>query len=161
MDLLLGTVFTLSVCWFVLLRLSSHYVGADLCPDHSRSASDYLDVNRTGGVDSYVSNLYFLEIVMSSILLERQGALVAATLSSVMHLAHLDLVKYGAHSRSRKRRSRLAGSAVHHQREHSRFLRGCLPVELSGGKPAPCGRAAGEVLRSDGIPAGLQQPHHR
>ena len=29
---------------------------------------------------------------MSSILLERRGAFVAATLSSVIHFAHLDLV---------------------------------------------------------------------
>src|SRR6266436_1157265 len=48
-------------------------------------------VNRTGGVDSYFSSLYFLEIVMSSILLERRGAFVAGTASSVLHFAHLDL----------------------------------------------------------------------
>jgi two-component system sensor histidine kinase PilS (NtrC family) len=96
MDLLLGAVCTLSVCWFFLLRLSSHYV----VQTYAQIVIDLFlitwTVNRTGGVDSYVSNLYFLEIVMASILLERQGAFVAATLSSVMHFVHLDLVKYGA-----------------------------------------------------------------
>lgn len=96
MDLLLGTVCGLSALWFILLRLSKRYVAQA----YLQIILDLLlitwAVNRTGGVDSYVSNLYFLEIVMSSILLERRGAFVAATLSSVMHLAHLDLVKYGA-----------------------------------------------------------------
>ena len=73
-DLLLGTVFALSVCWFVLLHISSQLYRAVLRADHSRPASDYLDRQSDGGVDSYVSNLYFLEIVMSSILLERRGA---------------------------------------------------------------------------------------
>ena len=94
-DLLLGTVFTLSICWFVLLRINSSYTAQS----YAQIILDLLlitwIVNRTGGVDSYVFNLYFLEIVMSSILLERQGALLAATLSSVFHLAHLDLAKYG------------------------------------------------------------------
>src|SRR5207253_496688 len=52
-------------------------------------------VNRTGGVDSNFPSLYFLEIVMSSILLERRGAFVAGTASSVLHFAHMDLGYFG------------------------------------------------------------------
>ena len=96
MDLLLGSVAALSVIWLALLQINSHYVGQA----YAQIILDLLlitwTVNRTGGVDSYVSNLYFLEIVMSSILLERRGAFLAATMSSVLHFAHLDLVKYGA-----------------------------------------------------------------
>ncbi len=51
-------------------------------------------VNRTGGVDSYFSSLYFLAIVMSSILLERRGAFFAATVSSMLHFAHMDLAYF-------------------------------------------------------------------
>lgn len=95
MGVLLGAVFALTVCWFALLRLNAHYVW-------QAYAQIFIDlflitwtVNRTGGVDSYFSSLYFLEIVMSSILLERRGAFIAGTLSSVIHFAHLDLVKLG------------------------------------------------------------------
>jgi two-component system sensor histidine kinase PilS (NtrC family) len=95
-DMLLGAVAALSVIWIALLHIDKHYVAQS----YAQIILDLLlitwTVNRTGGVDSYVSNLYFLEIVMSSILLERRGAFIGATLSSVLHLAHLDLVKYGA-----------------------------------------------------------------
>jgi len=92
---LLGAVFALSVFWFVLLRLNSRHVSQA----YAQILIDLLlitwIVNQTGGVDSYVSNLYFLEIVMSSILLERRGAFLAATLSSILHFAHLDALKFG------------------------------------------------------------------
>jgi two-component system sensor histidine kinase PilS (NtrC family) len=52
-------------------------------------------INRTGGVDSNLTSLYFLVIVMSSILLERRGAFVAGTASSVMHFAHMYLGYFG------------------------------------------------------------------
>jgi len=95
MVVLLGVVFALSAFWFVLVRINTQYVGQA----YAQILIDLLlitwTVNQTGGVDSYVSNLYFLEIVVSSILLERRGAFIAATLSSVLHFAHLDLVKYG------------------------------------------------------------------
>ena len=52
-------------------------------------------INRTGGVDSYFLSLYFLEIVMSSILLERRGAFLAGTASSLLHFAHMDLAYFG------------------------------------------------------------------
>jgi two-component system sensor histidine kinase PilS (NtrC family) len=51
-------------------------------------------VNRTGGIDSPFSSLYFLEIVMSSILLRRSGAFLAATASSLIVLIHMDLAYF-------------------------------------------------------------------
>jgi two-component system sensor histidine kinase PilS (NtrC family) len=88
---LLAAVYALSVCWFGLLKLNESYVWQS----YFQIAIDLLlitwMVNRTGGVDSYFSSLYFLEIVMSSILLERRGAFVAGTASSVLHFAHMDL----------------------------------------------------------------------
>ena len=93
MVLLLGTVLVISPCWLVLLRVNTHYVGQAYAQILFDLLLITLAVNRTGGIDSYVSNLYFLEIVMSSILLERRGAFLAGTLSSVIHLLHVDLVK--------------------------------------------------------------------
>ncbi len=88
---LLTAVYVLSVIWYVLLRVNKGYVWQA----YAQIAVDLLlitwTVNRTGGVDSSFSSLYFLEIVMSSILLERRGAFFAATLSSVIHFAHMDL----------------------------------------------------------------------
>ncbi len=88
---ILTAVYILSVVWYILLRVSKGYVWQA----YAQIAVDLLlitwTVNRTGGVDSSFSSLYFLEIVMSSILLERRGAFVAATLSSLIHFAHLDL----------------------------------------------------------------------
>lgn len=92
---LLLVVCALSACWFGLLRLNQWYVGQS----YAQIAVDLVlitwMVNRTGGVDSYFSSLYFLEIVMSSILLERRGAFLAGTASSVLHFAHLDLAYFG------------------------------------------------------------------
>lgn len=88
---LLVAVYALSACWFGLLKLNKSYVWQS----YAQIAVDLLLitwlVNRTGGVDSYFSSLYFLEIVMSSILLERRGAFVAGTASSVLHFAHMFL----------------------------------------------------------------------
>jgi two-component system sensor histidine kinase PilS (NtrC family) len=93
--LLLGVVYTLSVFWAGLLRLNESYtwqaylqIGIDLL-------LITWAINRTGGVDSYLSSLYFLEILMSSILLEKRGAFVTATASSVIHFAHMDLGYFG------------------------------------------------------------------
>jgi two-component system sensor histidine kinase PilS (NtrC family) len=95
MQVLLAAVFALSLCWYALLRLNTSYVGQA----YAQIAVDLLlitwGVNRTGGADSYFSSLYFLEIVMSSILLERRGAIVAATLSSLIHFTHMDLAYLG------------------------------------------------------------------
>jgi two-component system, NtrC family, sensor histidine kinase PilS len=88
---LLVAVYALSACWLGLLKLNKSYVWQS----YAQTAVDLflitILVNRTGGFDSYFSSLYFLEIVMSSILLERRGAFVAGTASSVLHLAHMYL----------------------------------------------------------------------
>jgi two-component system, NtrC family, sensor histidine kinase PilS len=95
MALLLFTVYALSACWYALVRVNHNYVAQA----YAQIAIDLLlitwTVNRTGGIDSSFSSLYFLEIVMSSILLERRGAFMAATASSVIHLAHMDLAYFG------------------------------------------------------------------
>jgi len=94
MQLLLLVVSGLSIFWWALLKNNSAY-GAQA---YAQIAVDLLlitwTVNRTGGVDSYFSSLYFLAIVMSSILLERRGALFAATVSSMLHIGHLLLVNF-------------------------------------------------------------------
>src|SRR5215467_14476404 len=95
MLVLLAAVYALSACWFALIELNQSYVWQS----YAQIAVDLLlitwTVNRTGGVDSYFSSLYFLEIVMSSILLEQRGAFVAGTASSVIHFAHMDLAYFG------------------------------------------------------------------
>jgi two-component system sensor histidine kinase PilS (NtrC family) len=95
MLVLLGAVYALSACWFALLRLDKSYVWQA----YAQISVDLLlitwTVNRTGGVDSYFSSLYFLVIVMSSILLERRGAFFTGTASSVIHFAHMDLAYFG------------------------------------------------------------------
>src|SRR6516162_9738086 len=72
--LLLVAVYALSACWFGLLNLNRSYVWQS----YTQIAVDLLlitwMVNRTGGADSAFSSLYFLAIVMSSIMLERRGA---------------------------------------------------------------------------------------
>src|SRR5213596_3501763 len=92
---LLAAVYALSACWFALLKLNPSYVAQS----YAQIAVDLLlitwTVNRTGGLDSYFSSLYFLEIVMSSILLERRGAFVAGTPSLVLHFAHMDFGYFG------------------------------------------------------------------
>src|SRR5215831_10999228 len=93
--ILLAVVYVFSACWFGVLKVSQSYVWQS----YAQIATDLLlitwAINRTGGVDSYFSSLYFLEIVMSSILLERRGAFMAATASSVIHFAHMDLAYFG------------------------------------------------------------------
>jgi two-component system sensor histidine kinase PilS (NtrC family) len=91
MLVLLGAVWALSACWFALLEFSIGYVWQS----YAQIAVDLLfitwTINRTGGVDSYFAPLYFLEIVISSILLQRRGAFITATAASVIHFAHIDL----------------------------------------------------------------------
>jgi hypothetical protein len=94
MVVLLVAIFAVSACWYVLLRWNTRYVAQA----YGQIVLDLLlitwAVNRTGGVDSYVSNLYFLEIVMSSILLERRGAFVVATLCWLLNVLHLYLFNF-------------------------------------------------------------------
>ena len=94
MLVLLAAVYALSFCWFAFLRLNPSY----LSQAYAQIAVDLLlitwMVNRTGGLDSYFSSLYFLEIVMSSILLKRRGAYVTAIAASLLHGVHLDLAHF-------------------------------------------------------------------
>ena len=94
MLVLLGAVYALSLCWVAFIRLNKSYVAQA----YAQIAVDLLlitwTVNRTGGLDSYFSSLYFLEIVMSSILLERRGAYLTAIASSLLHGVHIDLAHF-------------------------------------------------------------------
>ena len=87
-------VYALSVLWLLLWRYNNHYFGQAA----AQIAVDLFlitwTVDQTGGMDSYFSSLYFLEIVMSSVLLDRRGAFLTAISSSVVHLAHLDLAYF-------------------------------------------------------------------
>src|SRR2546430_1805697 len=88
---LLAAVYALSACWFALIKLNQSYVWQS----YAQIAVDLLlitwTINRTGGVDSYFLSLYFLEIVMSSILLERRGAFLAGTAGSPIPFLHIGL----------------------------------------------------------------------
>jgi two-component system sensor histidine kinase PilS (NtrC family) len=95
MLLLVLVVYGLSAFWFGLLRLNESYVWQSYAQIGVDLLLITLAVNRTGGVDSYLSSLYFLEIVVSSILLEKRGAFVTGTASSAIHFAHMDLGYFG------------------------------------------------------------------
>src|SRR4029079_3380787 len=92
---LLLVVYALSGCWYGLLKVNKNYVSQA----YAQIGIDLLlitwTVNRTGGVDSSFTSLYFLEIVMSSVLLERRGAFLAGTASSVIHYGPLTLAYLG------------------------------------------------------------------
>ena len=91
---LLAAVYALSGCWFALLRLNQSH----LAQAYAQIGVDLIlitwMVNRTGGLDSYFSSLYFLEIVVSSLLLKRRGAYTTAVVASLLHGVHLDLVYF-------------------------------------------------------------------
>lgn len=93
---MLGLVYAISVLWFVLLRTNRGLTAQAYAQILVDLALITWTVNRTGGIDSYFSSLYFLSIVISSILLERRGAFMAATASSMIHFAHMDLGYFGA-----------------------------------------------------------------
>src|SRR5438093_11824947 len=92
---LLAAVYALSACWFALLKLNPSYVAQS----YAQIAVDLLlitwTVNRTGGLDSYFSSLYFLEIVMSFIFLERRESFVEGTAISSLHIRYLVLYYTG------------------------------------------------------------------
>ncbi len=94
MALVLVTVYLLSCGWYVLVRINRGYVWQS----YAQIAVDLLlitwTVNRTGGIESRFSSLYVLEIMMSSILLDRRGVFLASTASSILHFAHLDLAYF-------------------------------------------------------------------
>ena len=163
----------LSICWScwalsmrfppagsVCSRLNESYVWQSYC----QIAVDLLlitwMVNRTGGVDSYFSSLYFLEIVMSSILLERRGAFLAGTASSVTPFCPHGSRLFSLYSNDHQCLARSAIAAVHHQPQHFRILLGCLSLELSGGELATHRRRAAKIDRTGRVSSGVQRPHH-
>ena len=88
-------IFVVAALHFALLRLNVNYVGqayfqvlCDLC---FTSAIVYF----TGGIDSYFPFLYSLTIIMASILLYRKGALITASLCSVMFAGQYVLTQHG------------------------------------------------------------------
>jgi two-component system sensor histidine kinase PilS (NtrC family) len=88
-------IFIVAALHFALLRLNVHYVGqayfqvlCDLC---FTSAIVYF----TGGIDSYFPFLYSLSIIMASILLYRKGALITASLCSLMFAGQYFLTQHG------------------------------------------------------------------
>jgi len=88
-------IFIVAALHFTLLRLNFNYVGqayfqvlCDLC---FTSAIVYF----TGGIDSYFPFLYSLSIIMASILLYRKGALITASLSSLMFAGQYLLTQHG------------------------------------------------------------------
>jgi hypothetical protein len=94
MLVLLGAVYALSLCWVAFIRLNKSYVAQAYAQIAVGLLPITWAVNRTGGLDSYFSSLYFLEIVMSSILLERRGAYLTAIASSLLHGVHIDLAHF-------------------------------------------------------------------
>src|SRR5262245_58612148 len=95
MIVLLAVVYVLSACWYGLLKLNGAYVWQSYLQVGVDLFLITWAINRTGGVDSYLAPLYFLEIVVASILLEKRGAFWAGTATSVIHFAHLDLGYFG------------------------------------------------------------------
>lgn len=88
-------IFIVAALHFLLLRFNVNYVGqahfqvfCDLC---FTSAIVYF----TGGIDSYFPFLYSLSIIMASILLYRKGALITASLSSLMFAGQYLLTQHG------------------------------------------------------------------
>ena len=88
-------IFIVAGLHFALLRLKVNYVGqayfqilCDLC---FTSAIVYF----TGGIDSYFPFLYSLSIIMASILLYRKGALITASLCSLMFAGQYVLTQHG------------------------------------------------------------------
>jgi two-component system, NtrC family, sensor histidine kinase PilS len=94
MALILATVYLLSLFWYFLLRINRNYVAQAYFQIAIDLVLITVTVNRTGAIESRFSSLYVLEIMMSAILLERRGAFLAATASSVIHFAHITLAYF-------------------------------------------------------------------
>jgi two-component system sensor histidine kinase PilS (NtrC family) len=88
-------IFIVAALHFALLRLAQNYVGQAyfqvFCDLFLTSAIVYF----TGGIDSYFPFLYSLSIIMASILLYRKGALITASLSSLMFAGQYLLMQHG------------------------------------------------------------------
>lgn len=87
--------YLVSLTHYLFLQLSRKYVFQayiqTLCDQIMICSIIYV----TGGIDSYFSFLYLLSIIMSSILVYRKGALIAATTSSVLTVGQYLLVSQG------------------------------------------------------------------
>ncbi len=92
---LLGAVYALSFCWAGLRRLNSSYLAQAYAQIAVDLALITWTVNRTGTIDSYFGLLYFVEIVMASILLRPKSAYVTAIAASLLYGIHLDLAYFG------------------------------------------------------------------
>ncbi|MCI0421267.1 MAG: ATP-binding protein [Acidobacteria bacterium] len=77
-------IYLAAVVHYLLLRLNSRYVGQAYFQILSDLSIISAIVYFTGGIDSYFPFLYSLSIIMASILLYRKGALIAASLSSLL-----------------------------------------------------------------------------
>jgi two-component system sensor histidine kinase PilS (NtrC family) len=92
---LLGAVYALSFCWLGLRHLNRSYLNQA----YAQIAVDLVlitwTVNRTGTIDSYFGLLYFVAIVMSSILLRRKSSYTTAIAASLLYGVHLDLAYFG------------------------------------------------------------------
>jgi hypothetical protein len=92
---LLGAVYALSFCWLGLRHLNRSYLNQA----YAQIAVDLVlitwTVNRTGTIDSYFGLLYFVAIVMSSILLRRKSSYATAIAASLLYGVHLDLAYFG------------------------------------------------------------------
>jgi two-component system sensor histidine kinase PilS (NtrC family) len=92
---LLVAVYGLSLCWYALVRLNRAYIAQS----YAQIGVDILlitwTVNASGGLDSYFTTMYFLEIVMAGVLLpSRRAAFATALVSSLLHGVHMDLAFY-------------------------------------------------------------------
>jgi two-component system sensor histidine kinase PilS (NtrC family) len=76
--------YLVSVVHFLLLRYSRKYVLQAYVQTFCDQIMICAIIYATGGIDSYFSFLYLLSIIMSSILVYRQGALTTATTSSLL-----------------------------------------------------------------------------
>jgi two-component system sensor histidine kinase PilS (NtrC family) len=87
--------YLVSLIHYLFLRLSKKYVFQAYVQTFCDQIMIYSIIYVTGGIDSYFSFLYLLSIIMSSILVYRKGALLAATTSSVLTLGQYLLVSHG------------------------------------------------------------------
>jgi len=87
--------YLVSLIHYLFLRLSKKYVFQAYVQTFCDQIMIYSIIYVTGGIDSYFSFLYLLSIIMSSILVYRRGALLAATTSSMLTLGQYLLVSHG------------------------------------------------------------------
>jgi len=87
--------YLVSLAHYLFLRYSRKYVFQAYVQTFCDQIMICSIIYVTGGIDSYFSFLYLLSIIMSSILVYRKGALIAATTSSVLTVGQYFLVSQG------------------------------------------------------------------